>query len=235
MHKRTINSLLKVQYLDLLIFLLLLLKNQPKSPHRRTGVRASNLLQVREFYDNLIPFKGDFQRIRISQYVVWKYSEADKIGNGALEHIHVDVHTRKGQTETDVLLIGSLNGSLSCAEVGKVRPNCDYGVKWMPDLVWLFNKNGQADCGTIPGPICRPVRASLAMSSNVSCIKFSERGSNHGKRVAATTYPKSLAWRNINEENTLSSKVSKELKDPLMQALIQVGSVVLLKVLIEAF
>ncbi|XP_041027393.1 DDB1- and CUL4-associated factor 4 [Juglans microcarpa x Juglans regia] len=149
---------------------------------RRTGVRASNLLQVRELYGNIIPFikgkcnfKEEFQKIRISQPVVWKFSETDKIADGALEQMHVDVQTPEGQTETDVLLTGGLNGSLSFVEVGKVRPDFDIGVKCMPDRVWPFNKNDQADCGMIPGPICRPARASLSMSSNVSCIKLFEK------------------------------------------------------------
>lgn len=43
---------------------------------------------------------------------VWKYSETDKIADGVLEKIHVDVQTPEGLTETDALLMGGANGSL---------------------------------------------------------------------------------------------------------------------------
>jgi WD repeat-containing protein 21A len=49
---------------------------------------------------------------------VWKYSETDKIVDGALEQIHVDVQTPEGQTETDVLLTGGVNGSLRYIGIG---------------------------------------------------------------------------------------------------------------------
>lgn len=48
---------------------------------------------------------------------VWKYSETDKIVDGALEQIHIDVQTPEGQTETDVLLTGGANGSLRYIEI----------------------------------------------------------------------------------------------------------------------
>lgn len=43
---------------------------------------------------------------------VWKYRRTDKIGISALEQLRVDVQTLEGQSETDVLLTGSINGSL---------------------------------------------------------------------------------------------------------------------------
>lgn len=83
----------------------------------------------------------------------------------------------------------------SFVEVGKVRARFDYGVKCMPDRVWPFIKNDQADCGTIPGPICRPARASLKMSSNVSCIKLFEKQSStteDGASIQDALYPLSF-------------------------------------------
>lgn len=58
-------------------------------------------------------------------------------------------------------------------------------------------------------------------------------GENCGQKVAAATYLKNFTRRSINEDSTLSSKVSKEFKDQLMRALLQVEPAVL-KVLIEA-
>lgn len=43
---------------------------------------------------------------------VWKYGGTDKIVNGALEQIRIDVQTLEGQTEMDVLLAGGVHGSL---------------------------------------------------------------------------------------------------------------------------
>ena len=43
---------------------------------------------------------------------VWKYGGTDKIVNGALEQIRIDVQILEGQTEMDVLLAGGVHGSL---------------------------------------------------------------------------------------------------------------------------
>lgn len=82
--------------------------------------------------------------------------------------------------------------SCSFVEVGKVKPDFDFGVKCMPDRVWPSNKNDRADCGTIPGPICRPARASLSVSSNVSCIKLFEKQPSaieDGSSIRDALYP----------------------------------------------
>ncbi|KAF5464846.1 hypothetical protein F2P56_014895 [Juglans regia] len=67
-----------------------------------------------------------------------------------------------------------------------------------------------------------------------SLLSIATGGENHGRKVAAATYLKNFTRRSINEDGTLSSKVSKEFKDQLMRALLQVEPAVL-KVLIEAF
>ncbi|KAG7995708.1 hypothetical protein I3843_01G123200 [Carya illinoinensis] len=67
-----------------------------------------------------------------------------------------------------------------------------------------------------------------------SLLSIAAGGENYGQKVAAATYLKNFTRRIINEDSTLSSKVSKEFKDQLMRALLQVEPAVL-KVLIEAF
>ncbi|KAK7856083.1 hypothetical protein CFP56_024978 [Quercus suber] len=47
-----------------------------------------------------------------AKFQVWKYGGTDKIVNGALEQIHIDVQTLEGQSEMDVLLAGGVHGSL---------------------------------------------------------------------------------------------------------------------------
>lgn len=67
----------------------------------------------------------------------------------------------------------------------------------------------------------------------VSLYFLSIGGENQGQKVAAATYLKNFTRRSINDDGTLSSKVSKEFKDQLMRALLQVEPAVL-KVLVEA-
>ncbi|GMY35078.1 ddb1- and cul4-associated factor 4 [Fagus crenata] len=145
---------------------------------RRTGIRASKLLQVRELYGNVIPFrkgkcniKEEIQKMQVSQPVVWGYSGTDKIVDAALEQIHIDVQTPEGQTEKDLLLAGGVNGSLSLVEVGKVRQRFDYGVKCLPDRVWP-SKEDPIECNRNPGNIWTPRGSVLQMPSNISCIKL---------------------------------------------------------------
>lgn len=57
-------------------------------------------------------------------------------------------------------------------------------------------------------------------------------GESQGKKVAAATYLKNFTRRSINDDGTSSSKASKEFKDQLMRALLQVEPAVL-KVLVE--
>ncbi|XP_062143385.1 importin beta-like SAD2 homolog isoform X2 [Alnus glutinosa] len=67
-----------------------------------------------------------------------------------------------------------------------------------------------------------------------SLLSIAAGGENQGQKVAAATYLKNFTRRSINDDGTLSSKVSKEFKDQLMRALLQVEPAVL-KVLVEAF
>lgn len=63
-------------------------------------------------------------------------------------------------------------------------------------------------------------------------IILSIGGENQGQKVAAATYLKNFTRQSINDDGALS-KVSKEFKEHLLQALLQVEPVVL-KVLVEA-
>ncbi|XP_024024080.1 DDB1- and CUL4-associated factor 4 isoform X2 [Morus notabilis] len=147
-------------------------------PCRKTGVRTLKLLQVREIFGNVISsnkgkrnFKEEFRKTQVSHPKVWKYSGTEKIGDSALERIHVDVQTQEGQTKTDVLLTGGINGSLSISEIGKVQPEFDYGVQCVPDCVWPTIEGNQTHYRRDPERIWRDTRASLQMSSKISCMK----------------------------------------------------------------
>lgn len=43
---------------------------------------------------------------------VWKYQETKELTDGALERIRMDVQTEGGQTDTDFVLAGGMNGSI---------------------------------------------------------------------------------------------------------------------------
>ncbi|GMY28006.1 importin beta-like SAD2 homolog isoform X1 [Fagus crenata] len=76
-------------------------------------------------------------------------------------------------------------------------------------------------------------RLSLRPDFPFSLLSIAAGGENQGQKVAAATYLKNFTRRSINDDGTLS-KVSKEFKDQLMRALLQVEPAVL-KVLVEAF
>ncbi|KAJ7955304.1 Importin beta-like SAD2-like protein [Quillaja saponaria] len=76
-------------------------------------------------------------------------------------------------------------------------------------------------------------RLSLIPHFPFSLLSLATGGENQGQKVAAATYLKNFTRRNIESEST-SSKVSKEFKDQLMRALLQVEPSVL-KILVEVF
>ncbi|XP_057429811.1 uncharacterized protein LOC130722938 [Lotus japonicus] len=143
---------------------------------------TSNLLQGRELGGHHVSashsFSEEFRKMQASQPAVWKYQGTDKIGISALEHMKVDVKTAEGRVETDVLLTGSINGTLSFCEVGRVGQNFDSGVTWMPDHVKNYVGGKADERYEVPGPVSRPNGASLIMSSRVSCIRLGSKCSS---------------------------------------------------------
>ncbi|XP_027362377.1 DDB1- and CUL4-associated factor 4 isoform X2 [Abrus precatorius] len=124
-------------------------------------------------------FTEEFRKIQASKPTVWKYRGTDKIGISALEHLRVDVQTLEGQSETDVLLTGSINGSLSFSEVGRFGQYFDGGIKWMPDCMKNYVKEKTIEHNVVPGPVFRPNGASLLMSSRISCIRLGPKCTSH--------------------------------------------------------
>ncbi|OVA01555.1 WD40 repeat [Macleaya cordata] len=156
--------------------------NEHHNNCRKKGIRTTELLQVRELYGKVLNFdkwkcnfQQEYQKIRASQPMIWKYQKTDMIADSALEQLHVDIQTLEGQNETNVLLMGSMNGSLSLYEVEKDGQHFDYGIKCMPDFVWPLTTENQAECNNVPGHIWRPAGASTLMSSNISCIQRTQK------------------------------------------------------------
>ncbi|KAF3450096.1 hypothetical protein FNV43_RR06176 [Rhamnella rubrinervis] len=148
-------------------------------PFRRTRLKTSKLLQFVELHGNVIAsnkgkynFKEEVQKSRVSCPLVWKYRDTQKLVDGALEQIYASVQTLEGRTQTDILLAGGINGSLSYFEVGKVGQHFDYGIQCIPDRVWPIIKGNQDGFCKLSRNICSPPRASLQMSSHISSIKL---------------------------------------------------------------
>ncbi|KAF8412632.1 hypothetical protein HHK36_000601 [Tetracentron sinense] len=219
---------------------------------RRKGIKTAKLLQVRELYGNVVTFnkwkcnfQHEYQKIQASQPMIWKYQNTDRIGDGALEQLHVDILTPEGQNETDVLLTGSINGSLSLYGVGKVGQHFDYGVKCMPDRAWPLITENQADCNKGPGHIWKPSGASILMPSNISCIKragkHSAHTANNGSTIqraltlaspckenfACLCHGTNLGAALVNLETGVPSWVCRSKSDVFSQQFDQSGNVVL--------
>lgn len=145
----------------------------------RPRKRISKLIQARELHGNVITskkgkhnFMQEYLEFHVSQPVVWKYQETNMIGNSALEQVHTHVHTPEGAAETDILITGSVNGSLSFFQVGKVGEHFVNGVKCIPDRVWPFSEEDRADRNRTSPPLWRSAGASIQLSSAISCIKL---------------------------------------------------------------
>ncbi|XP_029130126.1 DDB1- and CUL4-associated factor 4 isoform X2 [Cajanus cajan] len=154
---------------------------------RKLRNRTSKLLQARELDGHRViashnckrNIAEEFRKIHAAKPVVWKFRGADKIGISAMEHLRVDVQTRHGQSETDVLLTGNINGSLSFSEVGKVGQYFDGGAQWMADCVKNYDKGKTVEQDELLGPVFRPNRAALLMPSRISCIRLGPNCSSH--------------------------------------------------------
>ncbi|KAL2340122.1 hypothetical protein Fmac_008062 [Flemingia macrophylla] len=146
---------------------------------RKLKNRTSKLLQARELDGHRViashnckwNIAEEFRKIHASKPVVWKFRGADKIGISAMEHLRFDVQTPHGQTQTDILLTGNINGSLSFSEVGRVGQYLDGGTQWMADCVKNYAE-GKTVEHELLGPVSRPNRAALLMPSQISCIRW---------------------------------------------------------------
>ncbi|XP_065853925.1 uncharacterized protein [Euphorbia lathyris] len=146
---------------------------------RRTRVKISKLIQGRELSNNIIDyrkgkcnFKEELLKIQASQPMVWKYQGTEKMGDGALNCMHMYIHTPEGQTGIDGLITASANGSLSLFEVGKVAQHFDTGVKYVPDLVGTISEQNNGERCKAPRHLWQPERAMLKLPSSISCVKL---------------------------------------------------------------
>ncbi|XVE67579.1 hypothetical protein DITRI_Ditri08aG0171700 [Diplodiscus trichospermus] len=149
----------------------------------QTSPPTSRLLHLRELNGDAFnfgrgrhSFQEEFHKLHASKPVVWRYRGTANISDSALEQTQIDVQTLEGQIETDVLLAGSIDGSLSFLKVGKFGQHFDYRVTYSPDHVWPSTKV-EAESNETPKYVWRPPGASLCMPSRISGIRLSENPS----------------------------------------------------------
>ncbi|XP_027089512.1 uncharacterized protein [Coffea arabica] len=138
----------------------------------------SKILQFRELCGNIIPSrKGKFnfqttcQNKQASQPLIWKYGQTQKKVDNVVQQMNIDIDTPAGTLETDILLAGGLNGTLSLFLVGNVEQVFDYEIECSPEPVWPVNKVQQTE-RIAPPNLCMPVHASIFMGSDITCIKM---------------------------------------------------------------
>ncbi|KAJ8545935.1 hypothetical protein K7X08_018518 [Anisodus acutangulus] len=182
MRRRTDISLLRVRFLALL-------RNENRLHLRRETEKCmksrsnDKLLHVRELCGKVIAsrkgklnFQTEFLKKQASYPLIWKYDETQRVVDSALEHLTVNLNMPEGLLETDILLTGGVNGSLSyLLEVGKAGQEFNQGVECVPYRVWPLKAGyGEGYCDS-PGHVWRPPGACVHMPSNISCIKMSQK------------------------------------------------------------
>ncbi|KAK7363423.1 hypothetical protein VNO77_05566 [Canavalia gladiata] len=98
----------------------------------------------------------------------------------------------------------------------------------------LLNQTLSSDADAIRSATGTLDRLSLTPNVPFYLLSISAGGENQGQKIAAATYLKNLTRRNIDSTGASPSNVSKEFKEQLIQALLQVELSVL-KILVEVF
>ncbi|XP_024963235.1 uncharacterized protein LOC112503429 isoform X2 [Cynara cardunculus var. scolymus] len=154
--------------------------NQFKYGEMGKGSKVVKMLHVRELCGNSVScnkrkvnFEEQYQKIRASKPMIWKYEGTRRITDAALEHICLDIQTPGGITRSEILLAGGLNGTFCLSEVGYVGQRANNAMQCMPDLVQPLNIEKQTASLKSPGLLWRPMGAVVEMLSSVSCIKIS--------------------------------------------------------------
>ncbi|XP_022762566.1 uncharacterized protein LOC111308499 [Durio zibethinus] len=154
----------------------------------QTRAPTSRLLHLRELNGDAfnygrgrLSFQEEFHKLHASKPAVWSYGTSTNllrvnISDSSLEQTQIGVQTLEGQMETDVLLVGSIDGSLSFLTVGKLGQPFDYGVRYIPDHVWPSTKV-EAENNEPPQYVWWPTCVSFHMSSRISCIRLCEKQS----------------------------------------------------------
>ncbi|KAJ8567405.1 hypothetical protein K7X08_019613 [Anisodus acutangulus] len=190
----------------------------------------NKLLHVREVCGKVIAsrkgklnFQTEFLKKQASYPLIWKYDRTQRVVDSALEHLTVDLNMPEGLLETDILLTGGMNGSLSCLfEVGKVGQEFNQGVECLPDRVWPLKSGYREGYCDSPGHVWRPPGAFVHMPSNISCIKMSQKHPGASlKHVLITTLGAESSGGTVNILN-LSEPLDLNSSIPTLRSRISV-------------
>ncbi|KAK2358448.1 ARM repeat superfamily protein [Trifolium repens] len=101
-------------------------------------------------------------------------------------------------------------------------------------IAHLLNQTLSPDATAVRSASDELDHLSLAPHFPFHLLIISTGGENQGQKIAAATYLKNHTRRNVDSSGATPSNVSKEFKDQLMQALLQVEFPIL-KILVEVF
>ncbi|XP_057416907.1 importin beta-like SAD2 homolog isoform X2 [Lotus japonicus] len=101
-------------------------------------------------------------------------------------------------------------------------------------IAHLLNQTLSPDATTVRAATAALDHLSLTPHFPFHLLSISAGGENQGQKIAAATYLKNLTRRSIDTSGATPSNVSNELKEQLLQALLQVEFPVL-KILVEVF
>ncbi|CAJ2650143.1 importin beta-like SAD2 homolog [Trifolium pratense] len=101
-------------------------------------------------------------------------------------------------------------------------------------IAHLLNQTLSPDATAVRSATDELNRLSLTPHFPFHLLSISTGGENQGQKIAAATFLKNHTRRNVDSSGATPSNVSKEFKDQLMQALLQVEFPIL-KILVEVF
>ncbi|KAK9067444.1 hypothetical protein SSX86_014773 [Deinandra increscens subsp. villosa] len=200
-------------------------KTPPKSTEGKYGqqemaAKVVKMVHMRELYGNSIVsnkkkmnFQEQYQNIRTSKPTIWKYQGTERIADAALEHVYVNIQTRDGLVESELLLTGGLNNTFSSYIAGCVGEHAGYGTHHMPDVVQPLNIENQTSLKP-PRLLWNSIGASTLMTSNVSCIKVS-RNSYHPEATNVDSSVSHALITTLGSETSGGSVLSINLSEPL--------------------
>ncbi|KAG9439293.1 hypothetical protein H6P81_019458 [Aristolochia fimbriata] len=160
-------------------------------------VRSAKLLQERELDGKWLSFnkwkrnfQHEYQKLQVSQSMVWKYQDTKCFSLTALEKFYIGIQTPEGEINCHALLMGGIDSSTSLVKIGNALEARHYGQTCMPKCVWPQNSECEPEDIKAPSPIWRAKGAYTFLPSNVSHI---DRVRKHFGAAAKDGLPHQLA------------------------------------------
>ncbi|KAK1432579.1 hypothetical protein QVD17_09476 [Tagetes erecta] len=190
-----------------------------KHGNQEMAAKVVKMLHVRELCGNSIisnkkkvNFQEQYQSMRTSKPEIWKYQGTERIAAAALEHAYVNIQTRDGLVESELLLSGGLHNTFCSYVAGCVGEHAGYGTHHVPDVVQPLNKENQTSLK--PPRHLWSAYGALTMPSNVSCIKTSRNYYYPQATVADSSFSHALITT-LGSETSCGSVYSINLSEPL--------------------